>query len=1448
MVQLDDDAASDVLDSTSNPEADNYVELATDEQALFDAAKSQLDWDVIDAVTLATQDQPGYTPEERSQNATKQVRDSGGKFARSGNQVTKQDGTKATIKSVNHDGSIEVENSSGKTDKVNAADVTVSPVIAKLSQPLPLIQDPGAVIDAYLKSVQEQRKAEPPAAAPTTAAGDPAPAPVETAVGPDNSDVAPLYLAVVDAHDASAVLDLVALVPPGPNDPPGAVTGWNRKDGKWVSDPHIIEDLRGSTPPPVVQLDAATEQEVVQQVDAAQSQAQPTTAAGSLFPSGAMIALYPPSNVTPQLTAIGGTDGTSPDDLHVTLVYFGDVDELAASTDLDQLAAAVGEFASRTAALEGEISGVGRFSGDSDMGDPWYASVDVPGLVQFRNSLLDLLDDLGVSYKTNHGFTPHITLGYLDQSATTPVDRINSIPVSFGNLSLALGETVVTFPFGGSDELPELGLEPLPDMDFSGDELEPQLWGEDGSLIVAAAGVDTHPAAAERLRIYWAHGEGAAKIKWGVPGDWKRCVHHLEKFMGVRAKGYCTLRHHDALGVYPGQEDGGRGHKKHFSYEDATAFVAKQFEAITAAGANYPATVEQVQKGVPFVIPVLVPEGVETGDGRSFAQGALTTRTLPLPLLWQQRTQDGHDESVIVGRIDSIDRLEAGGLGNARGVFDTGEHAQEAVRLIRNLMLSGVSADLDSFEARPIKSTTDETKEDSDAITSEKMEITSARLMAATLVAKPAFQECRIKLVEDGDAVPDGDYSGEVSPVEASALVACAAVLSSVPVNPPKTWFENPNLDKPTHLTVTDDGRVYGHIAAWHVDHVGLPMGTKPPRSASNYAYFRTGVIRTQEGDDIPVGQITLTGGHAPLSATASEAVRHYDDTKSAMCDVAAGEDEFGIWVAGALRPDASPQQLRAFRAASPSGDWRPIKGKLELVAVCQVNVPGFPVVRARVASGAVTALVAAGAATLAHLRVDPYSTETLAARVAALEGERLNEKAAKIRERMAPILASRKATEFDIADIIGDDEPDPVDGMDQLEPMDDAAPEATDLVSAVTALFASTVTFYLKAHGYHWNVRGGDFREYHGLFEEIYDDVYNAVDPMAEILQKLGAPSPYKLTEFANLTRVQDADPGTDVASMVQDLVDANEVVLGQIVAAFDMATQASEQGAASFLADRQDMHQKWRWFLNASLNKAAVTAALAAGDLATAKAMLASRVEPIRNERVAALSAKAAELSTRVMGKTKDERKAELLAQREALVARVGLAEAPPLHVPEGDWKEALHPRDDHGQFRDVLFHLTGLLHSSDPGASGVVAEVAKAADAQDAGNNTQAKELGHGAIAKLNDLIGKADSPEQHARLTQAVDALTHTVTTTPDAPPVEDHILTKPAEDTTNYVIEQLKTSVDPGAKQLLKKLERATGQAGAVSPQEIAAWLAEAMRYIVTPDAMQRPLQPQIPTP
>lgn len=186
------------------------------------------------------------------------------------------------------------------------------------------------------------------------------------------------------------------------------------------------------------------------------------------------------------------------------------------------------------------------------------------------------------------------------------------------------------------------------------------------------------------------------------------------------------------------------------------------------------------------------------------------------------------------------------------------------------------------------------------------------------------------------------------------ALVAAAAKL-------PSSWFANPELDGPHPLTVTEDGRVFGHAATWSQCHIGMDKCITAPKSLTDYAYFHVGAVLTDAGE-VPVGHITMGTGHASLNQNAQAAAAHYDNTGTVIADVHAGEDKHGIWLAGAVRASATDDQVHALRAAAISGDWRRIGAGMELVAALAVNTPGFPIPRTAIAASGARedALVAA--------------------------------------------------------------------------------------------------------------------------------------------------------------------------------------------------------------------------------------------------------------------------------------------------------------------------------------------------------------------------------------------------------------------------------------------------------------------------------------------------------
>lgn len=385
---------------------------------------------------------------------------------------------------------------------------------------------------------------------------------------------------------------------------------------------------------------------------------------------------------------------------------------------------------------------------------------------------------------------------------------------------------------------------------------------------------------------------------------------------------------------------------------------------------------------------VLMVEGEATDDGRMIDPGAIDWRELPLSLMAQIETEDGHDGAQVAGRIDKIWR--DGNRIMGEGVFDGGEYGVEIARLVGEQMLRGVSVDLAvrEYEYRP--------KDGDETITEDDLMdilfggadmlyvVTDGSIGAATVCAFPAFADAEIALVastpltwratrQSGMTIVKVEASGDVdSPSEGEASAVTASAAGLVPVVPPAEWFNDPQLEEPTALHITDDGRLFGHAAVWDVCHIGFEDAcVTAPRSETDYAYFHLGEVKVEveqgEATTIPCGQISLGTGHADLRASKEAAIEHYDDTSTVAAHVVAGEDEHGIWLAGALAPDLPEERVRELRGAKISGDWRNVDGHLELVAMLAVNVPGFPVPRVAVASAdtqpIAAALVSAGVA-----------------------------------------------------------------------------------------------------------------------------------------------------------------------------------------------------------------------------------------------------------------------------------------------------------------------------------------------------------------------------------------------------------------------------------------------------------------------------------------------------
>jgi starvation-inducible DNA-binding protein len=153
--------------------------------------------------------------------------------------------------------------------------------------------------------------------------------------------------------------------------------------------------------------------------------------------------------------------------------------------------------------------------------------------------------------------------------------------------------------------------------------------------------------------------------------------------------------------------------------------------------------------------------------------------------------------------------------------------------------------------------------------------------------------------------------------------------------------------------------------------------------------------------------------------------------------------------------------------------------------------------------------------------------------------------------------------------------------------PIDIGIPEETriEIASELGRLLADTYTLYLKTHNYHWNVTGPMFNTLHLMFEEQYNELWLAIDLIAERIRSLGEFAPGSYAEFARLSSIAEADGIPPANDMLADLVAGHEAVARTARAAFAVADGASDQPTADLVTQRLQIHEKTAWMLRSML-----------------------------------------------------------------------------------------------------------------------------------------------------------------------------------------------------------------------------------------------------------------------
>jgi starvation-inducible DNA-binding protein len=141
------------------------------------------------------------------------------------------------------------------------------------------------------------------------------------------------------------------------------------------------------------------------------------------------------------------------------------------------------------------------------------------------------------------------------------------------------------------------------------------------------------------------------------------------------------------------------------------------------------------------------------------------------------------------------------------------------------------------------------------------------------------------------------------------------------------------------------------------------------------------------------------------------------------------------------------------------------------------------------------------------------------------------------------------------------------------------------ELIEAMKRLFATNFQYYVKAQGFHVNVVGPDFTEFHKLFSEVYEDAQENIDTIAEQIRAIEGLAPFSIKRIQELGSIKDSNERPSALLMTKELLADTQIVVDHYEECHDLATQMKNYGLINFLEGRMDDHAKLMWKLRSTL-----------------------------------------------------------------------------------------------------------------------------------------------------------------------------------------------------------------------------------------------------------------------
>lgn len=141
------------------------------------------------------------------------------------------------------------------------------------------------------------------------------------------------------------------------------------------------------------------------------------------------------------------------------------------------------------------------------------------------------------------------------------------------------------------------------------------------------------------------------------------------------------------------------------------------------------------------------------------------------------------------------------------------------------------------------------------------------------------------------------------------------------------------------------------------------------------------------------------------------------------------------------------------------------------------------------------------------------------------------------------------------------------------------------ELHRLLNKVLADTFVLALKTQNVHWNVEDPDFYAYHKFTQDMYEELYGAVDPIAEHIRSTDGYAVGSLGQYLQMKSIDEFVVLPRPLQAFSELLNDHQKVINVLMEAFHMAEKFMEHGLSNFIQDRMDAHKKHMWMLRATV-----------------------------------------------------------------------------------------------------------------------------------------------------------------------------------------------------------------------------------------------------------------------